>query len=281
MAKNDKYYTKINIAKKCIDFTKYHIIDFNNYNILESSAGNGSFSNQISNCEAYDLYPEEKKINKLNFLDYEPDLNKKYIVIGNPPFGKRSKDAISFFNKAATFSDYIAMIFPVSFMKWSVQKQLNINYNLIDYFYLPKDSFLDNNRDYRIRTVFQIWSKKELNSINKRLLSSPKISHKDFLIWQYNATPQAFNVVYKDWDIAVFRQGWHNYNYLYYSKDKKEIIKRMNNGQQFFFIKFSNQEAKDIVLKMDFNNLAARNTPTPGFGKGDFVSYYEEIKSNN
>ena len=30
---------------------------------------------------------------------------------------------------------------------------------------------------------------------------------------------------------------------------------------------------------MDFNNLAARNTSTPGFGKGDFVSYYEELKN--
>jgi len=29
---------------------------------------------------------------------------------------------------------------------------------------------------------------------------------------------------------------------------------------------------------MDFNALAARNTSTPGFGKGDFVSYYIELK---
>lgn len=69
---------------------------FNNYVILEPAAGNGSFSNQIENCEAYDLYPEAKEIKKLNFLDYKSNLNKKYIVIGNPPFGKRSKDAISF-----------------------------------------------------------------------------------------------------------------------------------------------------------------------------------------
>lgn len=29
---------------------------------------------------------------------------------------------------------------------------------------------------------------------------------------------------------------------------------------------------------MDFNNLASRNTSTPGFGKADFISYYLEIK---
>jgi hypothetical protein len=31
---------------------------------------------------------------------------------------------------------------------------------------------------------------------------------------------------------------------------------------------------------MDFNALAARNTSTPGFGKGDFVSYYIELKES-
>ena len=278
MMKNDKYYTKLSIAKRCIDFTKEHIPNFNDYILLEPSAGNGSFSSQLQNCEAYDLYPESQTIKKLNFLNYLPDLNKKYIVIGNPPFGKRSDDAVLFFNKSATFADYIAMIFPVSFMKWSVQKQLNAAYNLVDYFYLPENSFLENNKEYKIRTVFQIWSKEELCSINKRLSSPPKISHKDFLIWQYNATSQSFNSVYEDWNLAVFRQGWHDYNQLFYPKDKNEIIKRMRDGQQFFFIKFLNQEAEEVILKMDFNSLAARNTTIPGFGKGDFVSYYEELK---
>lgn len=84
MMKNDKYYTKLSIAKRCIDFTKEHIQNFDDYILLEPSAGNGSFSSQLQNCEAYDLYPESQTIKKLNFLNYLPDLNKKYIVIGNP-----------------------------------------------------------------------------------------------------------------------------------------------------------------------------------------------------
>ena len=31
---------------------------------------------------------------------------------------------------------------------------------------------------------------------------------------------------------------------------------------------------------MDFNALAERNITTPGFGKGDFVSYYMELEKN-
>ena len=46
---------------------------------------------------------------------------------------------------------------------------------------------------------------------------------------------------------------------------------------QFFFIKPLNEIAEKKIKKMDFKQLAARNTSTPGFGKGDFVSYYNEI----
>ena len=37
---------------------------------------------------------------------------------------------------------------------------------------------------------------------------------------------------------------------------------------------------KRLFYLMDFNALAERNTATPGFGKGDFVSYYTELKSS-
>lgn len=58
--KNDKYYTKLDIAKKCINFTKERIPNLDSYILLEPSAGNGSFSSQLQNCEAYDLYPENE-----------------------------------------------------------------------------------------------------------------------------------------------------------------------------------------------------------------------------
>ena len=51
--------------------------------------------------------------------------------------------------------------------------------------------------------------------------------------------------------------------------------------QQFFFIKPLTETAEKLILEMDFNALAERNTATPGFGKGDFVSYYTELKESN
>lgn len=47
--------------------------------------------------------------------------------------------------------------------------------------------------------------------------------------------------------------------------------------QQFFFIKPLTDKARAVILNMDFNHLAERNTSTPGFGKSDFVSYYTEL----
>ena len=36
-----------------------------------------------------------------------------------------------------------------------------------------------------------------------------------------------------------------------------------------------------IINKIDFEKLANRNTSTPGFGKADFVDYYNELKQES
>lgn len=93
------------------------------------------------------------------------------------------------------------------------------------------------------------------------------------------------SVVEEDWTIAVYRQGHHDYNKRF-SREDYAYIKRCMTGeetggkQQFFFIKPLTEQAKEIIDIMNFNALAERNTATPGFGKGDFVSYYIELKNN-
>lgn len=120
---------------------------------LEPSAGDGAFLDFIPRYEAYDLYPEDNRIVQKDFLTFSPSYQ-HYITIGNPPFGSRSKLAIDFFNHAAIFSDVIAFIVPVSFMKWNVQKELDKGFILVDYFYLDPNSFLDRSKDFSVRTVF-------------------------------------------------------------------------------------------------------------------------------
>jgi hypothetical protein len=56
----DKFYTKSDIAKMCID--KINLSDFDL--IIEPSAGSGSFSNNIEGCISYDIEPESDSIIK-------------------------------------------------------------------------------------------------------------------------------------------------------------------------------------------------------------------------
>lgn len=277
----DKFYTKPEMAKSCYNFLLENIPSIEEEYFLEPSAGDGSFLNFLNNYFAIDIAPEKNGIEKTDFLKWKPD-RFDYVTIGNPPFGSRSKLAIEFFNKASKCSKVIAFIVPVSFMKWSVQKQLNENFALLNYFYLDKNSFLSRGKDYSIRTVFQIWVNRKsifYNGIDKKLKKAPPIKHDDFLIWQHNATVQSRKTVDEDWEIATWRQGYKDYNNLFFRKDYEWLKNQVyTTNQQFFFIKPLTEEARKIILSMDFCSLAERNISTPGFGKGDFVSYYIELK---
>jgi len=198
---------------------------------------------------------------------------KDYITIGNPPFGKRSKLAIDFFNHAAKFSKIIAFIVPVSFMKWGVHKELDPRFKLQAYMYIPKNSFTDRGKDFSVRCVFQIWTRENILE-DLRILKAPPIKHKDFNIWQYNATPEAMKYINENWKYAIYRQGYKDYHRLFTREEYAIVKEQMEKNIQFFFIEPLCARAEQFIHKADFEELAERNTSTPGFGKADFVSYY-------
>ena len=70
----DKFYTIPTYSKKCIDKV-FELYDINNFQlIVEPSAGNGSFLNQIhsENKIGIDISPEDSNILKMDFFDYKP-----------------------------------------------------------------------------------------------------------------------------------------------------------------------------------------------------------------
>lgn len=167
-------------------------------------------------------------------------------------------------------------------MKWSVQKELYPSFKLISYLYLTPQSFTENGEPYSVRTLFQIWAKSNTEydkNIDLRLQKTPPITHPDFQIWQHNATEQSRSTVDQNWEIATWRQGYKDYNNIFTREDYDWLRQQVyTTNQQFFFIKPLNDKARKIITQMDFNALAGRNTATPGFGKGDFVSYYMELE---
>jgi hypothetical protein len=178
----DKFYTLTSYSNKCIKqvFELYNINDFDL--IIEPSAGNGSFFNQINtnNKIAIDIQPElelENNIIKMDFFDYRPPINKQKIcVIGNPPFGKVSSLAIKFFNHSANWAQVIAFIVPRTFRKISVQNKLNT------YFHLVYDEDVPTKPccftpQMNVKCCFQIWEKKT----EKRQLIELTTIHEDWV----------------------------------------------------------------------------------------------------
>ena len=115
MSKNielDKFYTPKETVKKCIDL--FWNTFFGVTEIIEPSAGNGSFSLQIPNCIAYDLEPEHESIIKQDFLQLDLPYKQGRAFIGNPPFGDRNNLSRSFYKHACKMGDMIAFILPIS-----------------------------------------------------------------------------------------------------------------------------------------------------------------------
>ena len=165
----DKFYTIPTYSKKCIDKV-FELYDINNFQlIVEPSAGNGSFLNQIhsENKIGIDISPEDSNILKMDFFDYKPSsIKENILVIGNPPFGKISSLAIKFFNHAAKWANVIAFVIPRTFRRPSVQNKLDINFHCF-------------NPQMSVKCCFQIWEK---NETKRSIIYLPtKHEHWEFL----------------------------------------------------------------------------------------------------
>jgi hypothetical protein len=130
----DQFYTLPNVAVNCLNIVKdkYDLDDFDF--ILEPSAGTGSFYNILPEAKSIglDIDPKCDGVAEQDFLEYNSyDITKRYLVIGNPPFGRVSSLAVKFFNKAAEFAHVIAFIIPRTFKKVSIHNRLNLMFNMV------------------------------------------------------------------------------------------------------------------------------------------------------
>ena len=86
--KLDQFYTNPDIAIKCLNILNEKI-NTKNYDIhMEPSAGNGVFYNIMNKAKRYgiDIEPKHKDIVKQDFLEFKPNHDKKYIIIGNETY---------------------------------------------------------------------------------------------------------------------------------------------------------------------------------------------------
>lgn len=257
----DKFYTIPSYSKKCIDKV-FELYDKSSFDlIVEPSAGNGSFYNQLvfENKIGIDISPENENIIKMNFFEYNPPKNKHNIlVIGNPPFGKISSLAIKFFNHSANWSNVIAFIIPRTFRRPSVQNKLNKLFHLKydedvsikPCCFIPK---------MMVKCCFQIWEKKNI----ERLFIDLPTKHKD---WDFLSNDYTNNA-----DFAILAYG---------GKIGKIEQNKLNElkPKSWHWIKsnINKDELINIFNQLDYSdslNTARQNS----MGRGELVRLYNNF----
>lgn len=167
----DQFFTPDNTAKYCyLKFTevleKYKDAE-NKYTFIEPSAGNGSFLKilPITKRIGLDIEPKFGEILKQDYLTWNPSENKKYVVIGNPPFGLRGQLALKFINHSSNFADYVCFILPQLFESdgKGVPRKRVIGLNLIHSEKLDTDFESPDGKTIKVQCIFQIWSKNHKN----------------------------------------------------------------------------------------------------------------------
>lgn len=244
----DQFYTNKDIALKCYNKLN-EIINLNQYDIhLEPSAGSGSFFNIMDKNKriGLDIEPKQKDIIKMNFFDYKAEENKKYLVIGNPPFGKISSLAVKFFNKSADFSDCIAFIIPRTFKRVSIQNKLDLYFDLVYNEDIPTTPCCFTPK-MNAKCCFQIWIKKETKR-NKIVYDKTHSDFKflkhgscDFVIKAYGANcgkiidtgldllkPKNLHLIKSNIDIELLKNRFRQLDYSI----SKDTVRQDSLGQQ-------------------------------------------------
>lgn len=163
----DQFFTPVDTAKHCmnviIDTLSELDIDINDYIIIEPSAGSGSFVSVFphSNYIAMDVEPLGSNIIESDFLEWNPDPSKKYIVIGNPPFGLRGQKALQFIQKAFSYADFVCFILPPLFNSDGKGSPKNrITQKLLHSETIEDNNFLyPDGSNTQVNTIFQIWTR--------------------------------------------------------------------------------------------------------------------------
>lgn len=218
----DKYYTSKELAEYCINKT-FEIIGRGNIKeIIEPSAGSGSFSNQIENCIAYDIEPEGENIIKQDFLELGLEYKQGRLIIGNPPYGARNTLSVQFFKKSIQIADYIAFILPIS--------QLNNNQQMYEFDLIHSEDLGEQiYTDRKVHCCFNIYKRPK-----DKLNDKPNCKLKDVIITEVRLGKK----IVEDYDLRICAWG-------------ASIGKEVKEGNSFakeFYIKIYNIKNKDRII---------------------------------
>ena len=131
----DAYFTPLKDSKRII---KQLLIDepyLRDYEWVEPSAGSGSFLYAVEDenikIQGYDIHPMHDDVVQNDFLKDDLDLSGK-VVIGNPPYGARSRLALDFIDRAfKQGAEYVGFLLLGSFSTYSTISRIQANCEIV------------------------------------------------------------------------------------------------------------------------------------------------------
>ncbi len=248
--------------------------------VLEPSVGDGAFIERGDGIVHFDLDP--KLGGTLQIDAIHPAVHRvmrkagvssnHLLALGNVPFGKGGKAALTFVNTYLAIGGVVAFVLPLGFRRWSLQRQVVAEARLLEDWDLPFDAFrLPDGSPHEVRCCFQVWSSRPVDSGRRdhRLQKPPSARHRDFTVRRTNAQASRNAAEFPSFkhDFWVRAQGYGDY-------DIRPSGSFPGDERHCYLIKAHSGEALDRLLNINYERLSWTQTATPGFGLTDLVAAY-------
>ncbi|GHF76256.1 Eco57I restriction-modification methylase domain-containing protein [Seohaeicola zhoushanensis] len=259
---HDNYYTSTDLARACIEKLNEIAPGCDLY--VEPSAGGGAFFDQLPGRKVgLDIAPGAPGILQADFLTWTPPQGSETIaVVGNPPFNCPHGTAVNFFNQAATFSTWIAMILPAAFAKASVQRQLDPNFECVHHQALPNEPFYRDGKAVRVNACFQIWRR----TAKPRVMPKPLTTHADF----------EFVKTIEQADFAIRRVGGHAGKLIAITPERR--FGRGLAPTSNYYIRATAVPAQDVETvfrAIDPTEVRSNTVAVPSISKSELIALYD------
>ena len=225
--KNDKYYTSQQLAEYCVNKTNEIIGVSNITEYVEPSAGAGAFLDYLHKPYlAYDIEPEDERIEKRDWLSVELDYRKGRCIIGNPPYGEKNILSLKFFRKSIEICDYIAFILPIS--QWNNNQQM-FQFDLI----YSENLGIRKYSDRYVHCCFNIFKRPD-DGIRKKAIS---YKLKDITMKEVRKARNQFLPKNFKYDIGICSWGYIG-----------KVVENEGQYNQELYIKVNNVKLRDRVI---------------------------------
>lgn len=262
----DQFYTRPEVAAACVAWALAEIGAAGGPPPalwVEPSAGGGAFLHRLPRPRmGIDVSPGAPDVARADFLSWlpPPGLGGPVAVVGNPPFGRNASLAVRFFNRAASFAEWVAFVVPRTFQKESLLRRLDPRMRLVAERPLPPGSFTLAGAVRDVPCVFQVWRRLPPAAACPHRPPPRPRAHPDF----------AFTTADRA-SVAVQRVGAR--------AGRASVDGLRKSPSSHYFLRPAPGVPAAALLaalaRADWSGLRSRTAGNPSVSKGDVVAAYE------